>query len=74
MDRYGINKVMEMTLERIDPKNERDFHISFDIDALDRLEAPSTVIPRKKMIFFSIIEIVWKKIKIYFSARRIDGT
>lgn len=36
-----------MALDHIDPRNERDYHISFDIDALDRLEAPSTGISRK---------------------------
>lgn len=36
-----------MALDHIDPKNERDYHISFDIDALDRHDAPSTGISRK---------------------------
>lgn len=36
-----------MAMDHIDPKNNRDYHISFDIDALDRREAPSTGISRK---------------------------
>lgn len=47
VDKYGLNKCIEMALDHIDPKNERDYHISFDIDALDRHETPSTGIPRK---------------------------
>lgn len=47
VDRYGIQKCIEMALDHIDPKNDRDYHISFDIDALDRSEAPSTGYPRK---------------------------
>ncbi|XP_031621310.1 arginase [Contarinia nasturtii] len=42
VDRYGINKCIEMALDAIDEKNNRDYYISFDIDALDRFEAPST--------------------------------
>jgi len=42
VDKYGINKCIEMAMDHIDPKNNRDYHISFDIDALDRREAPST--------------------------------
>lgn len=47
VDKYGLNKCIEMALDHIDPKNERDYHISFDIDALDRRETPSTGYPRK---------------------------
>lgn len=36
-----------MALDHIDPENDRDYHISFDIDALDRNEAPSTGYSRK---------------------------
>lgn len=53
VDRYGINKCIEMALNHIDPGNDRDYHISFDIDALDRNEAPSTGYARK----FSILHI-----------------
>lgn len=42
-----MNKCIEIALDHIDPKNNRDYHISFDIDALDRREAPSTAISRK---------------------------
>lgn len=36
-----------MAMDHIDPKNNRDYHISFDIDALDRHDAPSTGISCK---------------------------
>lgn len=36
-----------MALDYIDPKSDRNYHISFDIDALDRHEAPSTGYSRK---------------------------
>lgn len=45
MDRYGIDKCIEMALDHIDPGNNRDFHISFDIDALDPIQAPCTGVP-----------------------------
>ncbi|XP_061398305.1 arginase-1, partial [Musca vetustissima] len=40
IDKYGISKIMEMTLDSLDVKNK--IHISFDIDALDSRIAPST--------------------------------
>lgn len=42
MDQYGIRKVVEMAMKDIDAENNREYHISFDIDALDRFDAPST--------------------------------
>lgn len=53
VDKYGINKCIEMALDHIDPTNERDYHISFDIDALDRHEAPCTGYSRKCSVFFN---------------------
>jgi len=41
----GIHDVMHMALNKIDPHNSRSLHVSFDIDALDPLEAPSTGTP-----------------------------
>jgi len=37
--------VIHMALNKIDPHNSRSLHVSFDIDALDPLEAPSTGTP-----------------------------
>lgn len=54
VDRYGINKCIEMALDHIDPANDRDYHISFDIDALDRNEAPSTGYARKYSFIFKL--------------------
>lgn len=45
VDRLGIVQVMETALQRIDPHGRRGIHISFDIDALDALEVPSTGTP-----------------------------
>lgn len=39
---YGIKEIVKMALKRIDPDCQKSLHISFDIDALDVLEAPST--------------------------------
>lgn len=40
MDKYGIAKIMEMTLDALNVNNK--IHVSFDIDALDSKLAPST--------------------------------
>ncbi|XP_018400681.1 PREDICTED: arginase, hepatic [Cyphomyrmex costatus] len=45
IERYGIHDVIHMALDRIDSHNSRSLHVSFDIDALDPLEAPSTGTP-----------------------------
>lgn len=39
---YGIKDVVQRALDQIDPLGTKSIHISFDIDALDTLEAPST--------------------------------
>lgn len=39
IDRFGIGKVLEETLDHI---GKRDIHISFDIDAMDPFFAPHT--------------------------------
>ena len=41
----GIHDVVHMALDRIDPGNKKSLHVSFDIDSLDPLEAPSTGTP-----------------------------
>lgn len=41
----GIHDVTHMALNKIDPHNIKSLHVSFDIDALDPLEAPSTGTP-----------------------------
>merc|ERR1712050_363181 len=47
VDRFGIGKVMEMALERIDPKGTRNIHLSFDIDGCDPSIAPGTGTPKR---------------------------
>ncbi|XP_044728685.1 arginase, hepatic [Chrysoperla carnea] len=42
IERLGINVVMQMVMAKIDPYNNKSLHVSFDIDSLDSLEAPST--------------------------------
>ncbi|KAK4055904.1 Arginase, catabolizes arginine to ornithine and urea [Microbotryomycetes sp. JL221] len=40
VDKYGIGKVVDMALDHVG--RERPIHLSFDVDALDPVEAPST--------------------------------
>ncbi|ETN19390.1 arginase [Phytophthora nicotianae INRA-310] len=42
VDRYGIGKTMEMALDHLCGKKQRPLHMSYDIDAVDPLVAPST--------------------------------
>lgn len=42
IENYGISAIIDMALNRIDPERNRSIHVSFDIDSLDSLEAPST--------------------------------
>ncbi|XP_058447030.1 arginase, hepatic [Malaya genurostris] len=42
VEKYGIREVMKMALERVDPNGTKSLHVSYDIDSLDVLEAPST--------------------------------
>jgi arginase len=45
VDKYGIGKVVEMALDRINPGARRPLHLSFDVDAMDPTIAPSTGTP-----------------------------
>ncbi|XP_043929998.1 arginase-2, mitochondrial [Protopterus annectens] len=45
IDRLGIQKVMEMTLDHLIARKQRSIHLSFDIDAFDPLVAPATGTP-----------------------------
>lgn len=38
----GIPDIMNRTINYLDPKNNKPIHLSFDIDALDPLDAPGT--------------------------------
>ena len=42
VENHGVQNVVNMALEKIDPNRTRSIHLSFDIDSLDALEAPST--------------------------------
>lgn len=45
VDKYGIAKVVEMALERVNPGGKRPIHLSFDVDAIDPVYAPATGTP-----------------------------
>jgi len=45
IERYGIDDVTKIALEKINPDGDCSLHVSFDIDSLDKLEAPSTGTP-----------------------------
>jgi arginase len=42
VEMYGIKEVVNRALHEIDPNKDKSLHVSFDIDSLDSLEAPST--------------------------------
>ncbi|XP_065163529.1 arginase-1 isoform X2 [Atheta coriaria] len=45
VEKYGIDTVVTMALNQINPRGERSLHVSFDIDSLEPMEAPSTGTP-----------------------------
>lgn len=45
VETYGIHDIVHMALNKIDPDHVKSLHVSFDIDSLDPLEAPSTGTP-----------------------------
>ncbi|XP_063605845.1 arginase, hepatic-like [Penaeus indicus] len=45
VERVGLSAVLGMCMEHLKPSEKRPLHISFDIDALDPVEAPSTGTP-----------------------------
>ncbi|XP_047479393.1 arginase, hepatic-like [Penaeus chinensis] len=45
VERVGLSAVLGMCMEHLQPSEKRPLHISFDIDALDPVEAPSTGTP-----------------------------
>lgn len=45
VDKYGIGKVVEMALQKINPDLSKPIHLSFDVDAMDPFFAPSTGTP-----------------------------
>nr|XP_056707884.1 arginase-2, mitochondrial [Euleptes europaea] len=47
IDRFGIQKVMERTLEHLLGRGQSPIHLSFDIDAFDPALAPATGTPVK---------------------------
>lgn len=45
VDKWGIGKVVEMALDHVNKERNRPIHLSFDVDALDPMWAPSTGTP-----------------------------
>ncbi|CAH2068501.1 unnamed protein product, partial [Iphiclides podalirius] len=45
IDEHGIRKSINHILQVLDPEMNKPIHVSFDIDSLDALEAPSTGTP-----------------------------
>ncbi|XP_065307060.1 arginase-1-like [Dermacentor albipictus] len=45
VDRLGIRNVVQRILQEINPTGDKSLHISFDIDTIDKLVAPSTGTP-----------------------------
>ncbi|KAL3205346.1 hypothetical protein MRX96_011242 [Rhipicephalus microplus] len=45
IDRLGIRDVAQRILKEINPTGEKSLHISYDIDSIDRMIAPSTGTP-----------------------------
>lgn len=42
IDKYGIGKVVEMALDRINPDRSAPIHLSYDVDAIDPSFVPAT--------------------------------
>ncbi|XP_077994491.1 arginase, hepatic-like [Glandiceps talaboti] len=45
IDQIGLDEVLRRAMDAINPKRDRPFHVSFDIDSLDPSIAPSTGTP-----------------------------
>ena len=45
VDQLGIVEVLKQCLTHVDPENDRQLHLSFDIDAMDPSLAPATGTP-----------------------------
>jgi len=51
LDKLGIEEVFRRCMAKIDPGNEREIHLSFDIDAMDPCLAPATGTPVRGGLF-----------------------
>lgn len=45
VDKYGINKVVQMALDKVNPDRTLPVHLSYDVDAIDPLFVPATGTP-----------------------------
>jgi arginase len=64
VDKYGIYNVIQMALDRVNPRRDLPIHLSFDVDALDPSVAPATGTPVRGGLTFReghfICEEIWK--------------
>ncbi|XP_071517487.1 arginase, hepatic-like [Panulirus ornatus] len=64
LDQLGVSAVITRCMEHLQPSAMRPLHLSFDIDSLDPMEAPSTGTPVRGGINLreglNITEAVWK--------------
>lgn len=76
IEKMGIHEVTEEALWKIDPEHESSIHLSFDIDALDTLEAPATGTPgndlNKIQILKPVFFLILKHTFICFSERLLN--
>lgn len=42
IDKYGIGKVVEMALDKVNPNRDCPIHLSYDVDAIDPSFVPAT--------------------------------
>jgi arginase len=45
IDNWGIQKVVEHALQKVDPNHDRALHVSVDIDSIDGPLVPNTILP-----------------------------
>jgi arginase len=45
VEKHGVHNILKKCLKVVDPNNDRQFHLSFDIDAMDPTLAPATGTP-----------------------------
>ena len=60
LDALGIEEVFRRCMAKIDPANEREIHLSFDIDAMDPCLAPATGTPVRGGLYRYIKYLILK--------------
>lgn len=70
--KIGIQKIMTDILSKLDPNNNKNIHLSFDIDGIDPIYAPSTGTVVEKGLTENDIFIICKKLKKTQRLRSMD--